>query len=88
MGTESLENAIAQVCGGAFWIVIVALVILLVVREVVTWYWKINTIVALLKSIDQRLHWITQTQYAAAAPATSQTAPQPTINPDEVTYLS
>ena len=36
-------------------VLLVALVVFLVARELVTWYWKINRIVQLLESIDRKL---------------------------------
>ncbi len=40
------------------WFVLGAIVVFLLIREVVTWYWKINDIVDSLDRIDRNLEYI------------------------------
>jgi hypothetical protein len=44
-----------NVIGLVLLVLAIAVVIFLVFREIVLWYWKVNQVVALLKSIDAKL---------------------------------
>ncbi|HEX7401772.1 MAG TPA: zinc ribbon domain-containing protein [candidate division Zixibacteria bacterium] len=44
-----------EMIGYFFVVVLILVVIFLIIREVVCWYWKINTIVELLQQINARL---------------------------------
>jgi len=39
---SDLGSSIGQLCAGSFWVLIIALAVVLIVREVWCWYWKIN----------------------------------------------
>lgn len=47
---------------GTIVVIVVAIVLFLIFREVVTWYWKQNEIVKVLKGIDEKLEFIARRQ--------------------------
>ena len=52
--------------------ILVWIVIWFIAREVMCWYWKVNKIISLLESIDQRLTRLTIVQRSAKAATETQ----------------
>ena len=44
-----------EAIGMVFIWIVVAIVVWLIVREIMCWYWKINRAISLLESIDRKL---------------------------------
>jgi len=75
MNAESAAAAIGGLVGLVFGVGIF-IVIMLLAREIVCWYWKVNQGLRLLESIDARLARLAPADVAAASPPATPGAPQ------------
>ncbi len=79
-----MNNAIGNSLGALVLFLVIAIVIFLVCRELVCWYWKINQSVALLTEIRDLLKSQASTAQTSLQSALSVPASRQTVEPESV----
>ncbi len=54
-GGVAMEGQVSDIGALIFGVLAIVLIVVVLIREVLCWYWKVNRIVTLLESIDRKL---------------------------------
>ncbi|MGI6380284.1 MAG: hypothetical protein ACOX2R_05830 [Anaerolineae bacterium] len=58
-----LGAALGKLLVGSLWVIVGAIIVFLIVRSLVLWYWRINHIVERLDAMREDLHFIARTMH-------------------------